>query len=112
MARKLVIENTVKVPVKFSLNNNGKTTPFSLTLICDRLEQAEIKSRSSDGEKTAREFLTDVIKGWEGQKLIVEDDGTPADFDDESCEMLLNTAGVAMVIYIAYLKECGAKEKN
>lgn len=112
MARKLIIENTVKVPVKFTLNNNGKIASFFFSVTCDRLDQAEIKSRLGDGEALISEFLADIIKGWDGQKLVVEEDGAPADFDSEALDMLLSTAGVSMVIFNAYLKECGAKEKN
>lgn len=112
MARKLAIANIVKVPVKFTLNNGGKVSQFSFSVTCDRLDQDEIKSRLSDGESLIKEFLTGVITGWDGQKLVIEEDGTPADFDAESLDMLLGTAGVAMVIFNAYFKECGAKEKN
>lgn len=112
MAFKLAIANTVKVPVKFTLNNGDKIAAFSFNVTCDRLDQAEIKSRLGDGDALISEFLADVITGWDGQKLVVEEDGTPAGFDAEALDMLLGTAGVSLVIFNAYLKECGAKVKN
>lgn len=111
MARKLAIANIVKVPVKFTLNNGGKIAQFAFNVTCDRLDQAEIKSRL-EGDAIISEFLSGVITGWDGQKLVVEEDGTPAEFDAESLDMMLSTAGVSPAIFNAYLKECGAKEKN
>lgn len=112
MARKLVIANIVKVPVKFSLNNNGKIVPFAFSVTATRLNQDEIKAGVGDGETLISEFLTTIITGWDGQQLVVEEDGTPADFDSESLAMLLGTAGVSVAIFNAYLKECAAKAKN
>lgn len=112
MARKLAIANIVKVSVKFSLNDNGTIKPFAFSMTAKRLDQNEIKTGLSDGDELISAFLTPIITGWDGQKLVVEEDGTPADFDSESLAMMLGTAGVSAAIFNAYLKECGAKTKN
>ena len=112
MAYKLAIDNTVKVPVKFTLNSAGKVASFSFSLTCDRLNQEEIRNRTQNGEGLVSEFLTGVIKGWQGQTLVVDEDGKPADFNADALDVMLSTAGVSIVIYTAYFKECGAKEKN
>jgi hypothetical protein len=112
MAYKLVIENTVKVPVKFDLNNGGKTTSFDFKVICERLTQSEITATIEDQDEKIKDFVCRVAKGWSGQTLVVEEDGTPAEFNDESLAVMLDVATVAHLIFNSYLKECGAKEKN
>lgn len=112
MARKLAIQNSVKVPVKFTLNNSGKVAAFSYSVVCDRIDQDEIKARLNNQDEMISDFLAQIITGWEGQTLVVEEDGTPADFDAESLSLMLTTAGVSLAIFQSYMKECGAKTKN
>jgi hypothetical protein len=112
MARKLAIANTVIVPIKFTLSNGGKAETFNFKLTCDRLEQSSIKATLEDDKALISEFIKTIAKGWEGQKLVIEDDGTPAAFDDESLAIMLETSGVASIIFTSYLKEISAKEKN
>ena len=75
MARKLAIQNSVKVPVKFTLNNSGKVATFSYSVICDRIDQDEIKARLNNQDERISDFLAEIITGWEGQTLVVEEDG-------------------------------------
>jgi hypothetical protein len=112
MAYKLAVENTVKVPVKFNLNNGGKISSFSFSLMCDRISQDEINAAVEDKESKAKDFIAKVAKSWLGQTLVLDDDGSPAPFCSESLDAMLDVIGVAGVIYLSYLKECGAKEKN
>jgi hypothetical protein len=112
MTYKLAVENTVKVPVKFKLNNGGKVSSFAFSLMCERLTQSEITGKIEDKEEKIRDFVGNVAKGWSGQTLVVEEDGTPAEFNEDSLALMLDTAGVAHVIFNSYFKECGAKEKN
>ncbi len=112
MAYKLVVEDTVKVPVKFTLNNAGKVASFSFSLTCDRLTQEEIRERTKDGDGLVSDFLRGVIKGWSGQTLVVDEDDKPAEFNTEALDVMLSTTGVPIILYHAYFKECGAKEKN
>jgi hypothetical protein len=112
MAYRLAVENTVKVPVKFTLNDAGKAVKFAFTLTCDRLTQDEIKERMQNGDALVSEFMTGVIKDWHGQTLVVDEDGKPVDFTTDALNMMLGTSGVSMVVFNAYCKECGAKEKN
>ncbi|MDO9277130.1 MAG: hypothetical protein Q7U05_01025 [Polaromonas sp.] len=108
----LAVENTVEVPVKFTLKNKGVARLFSFTLIADRLPQDDISARLEDKERKVKDFMADVITGWSGQRLLLDATGEPAEFSAEALEALLNVAGVASVCFTAYLKECGAKEKN
>lgn len=112
MAFKLAVENVVKVPVKLTLNNSGKIASFSFSITAVRLDQEQIKARLGDGEALISEFLTEVITGWNGQTLVIDEDDKPAEFDPEALALMLGTTGVSVVIYNAYLKELGAKAKN
>lgn len=112
MAYKLVVANEVKVPVKLTLNDAGVSRLFKFTITCERLTVEEIKERTQDGETRILDFMRDVMRGWEDQKLVVDDEGKPADFNQDALAVMLGTAGVATILYTSYLKECGAKEKN
>ena len=108
----LAIENTVEIPVKFTLKNKGAARLFGFNLVAERLPQDEITARLEDKERKIKDFMADVISGWSGQRLVLDTAGEPAEFSPEALEALLNVAGVAAVCFTAYLKECGAKEKN
>ena len=110
----LAVENTVEVPVKFTLKNKGVARLFSFILTAERLPQDEISTRLEDKERKVKDFMAEVISGWSGQRLVLDaaEPAQPAEFSPEALEALLNVAGVAAVCFTAYLKECGAKEKN
>ena len=109
---KLTIQNTAQLKVKFTLKDKGIDRLFSFTLDAVRLEQDEISSRLEEKDKKVKDFMSDLITGWDGQRLVLNQDDTPADFSPEAMDVMLNVPGVASVIFNAYLKDCGAKEKN
>ena len=109
---KLAIQNTAQVKVKFTLKDQGVDRIHAFTLTATRLEQDAITARLEDTERKVKDFMTDLIIGWDGQRLVLNQDDTPADFSPEALEVLLNVGGVALVCFNAYLKDCGAKEKN
>jgi hypothetical protein len=110
----LAIEDTVEVPVKFTLKAGKVNKAFALTLTAKRLAQDEITERLTAVEFKFKEFmLTDgLITDWAGQRLVVDAGGEPAPFGPEALAIFLGAAGVAQVVFTAYQKECGAKEKN
>lgn len=108
----LAIEDTVDVPVKFTLKAKSVAKLFSFTLTCTRLAQDEISARMEDKENKVKEFMTELVTGWSGQRLVLDAKGEPAEFSPEALAAMLNAPGVAMVCFNAYLKDCGAKEKN
>lgn len=112
MAYKLVVADVVKVPVKFTLNDAGKVKKFDFSITCERLEAKVIRDRIQGGDALVSDFMRSVMKGWEGQSLVVDEEGKPADYNDDSRDVMLDTAGVASIFYAAYISECGAKEKN
>ncbi|MFZ4623279.1 MAG: hypothetical protein ACOYNF_03480 [Rhodoferax sp.] len=107
----LSIEDTVEVPVKFTLKAGKVNKTYAFNLIGTRRAQDDIEGWVGDKDKKIKEILADVITGWAGQRLVMDGE-QPADFNAESFAAMLNVQGVAAQIYVAYLKECGAKEKN
>lgn len=110
----IAVDNVVEVPVRFTLKAGKINKPFAFTLLAMRIAQDELVAKMKDAEFKFKEGLQSmgVITGWEGQRLVLGADGNPAVFDEEALDALLSVAGVAQVVYVAYLKECGAKEKN
>ncbi len=110
----LAVEDTVEVPVKFTMKAGKVDKLFKFTLTAIRISHDDIQEAMKAVEFKFREGLVsmDVLKGWEGQRLVLDDQGKPADFNADSLNMMLSAPGVAQVIYLAYMKECGAKEKN
>jgi len=61
---------------------------------------------------TPEAFLKQALTGWEGQTLVLNDDGTPAEFSTEALEALFDIQGVGMVVFNAFVKASAATEKN
>lgn len=108
----LAVEDTVEVQVKFSVKSKGVLKAFSVTLEADRLSQSEVNETFDNKEQKVTDFLMKVVKGWSGQRLVLDSDGNPAEFSTEALEAFFSVAGVAGLCFNAYFKECGAKEKN
>lgn len=111
---KIAIDNKVEVPVKFTLKAGKVNKTFAFTLHCNRLEQEEINTRLEAADFKFKSFMVGdgVVTGWEGQRLVLNVDDTPAEFSEDALGALLSIPGVAQVCFGAYQKECGAKEKN
>jgi hypothetical protein len=108
----LAIQNSTEIAVKFTLKEGSVQKLFAFSFTATRLDQDEIQERLEDKDRKVKSFMAEVITGWAGQRLVLEDNGQPADFSPEALEMLLNVMGVAVILFNAYLKDCGAKEKN
>lgn len=106
----LAIQDTVEVPVKFTLKEGKVNKTFAFSLIATRQPQNVIEQWVKD-ESRVKEILTDNVTDWSGQTLILEDD-KPASFGKDAFDALLDVPGVAMRCYLSYLTECGAKAKN
>ena len=106
----LSIQNTVEVPVKFTLKENKVNKTFSFSLIATRQPQSVVEQWIKD-ENKVKEILVENVTDWIGQTLVLDGD-KPADFSDEAFAAMLDAPGVAMRCYLAYLSECGAKAKN
>ncbi len=110
----LAIEDTVEVPVKFTLKAGKLNKQFALTLIVRRLSQDEISERLQAAEFKYLDFMLSdgLVTDWRDQRLVLDASGNPAEFGVDAFTLLLKTQGVAQVCFNAYQKEAGAKEKN
>lgn len=112
MAYKLAIASAITLAIQFSLNDSGVTRQHKFQLICNRKDTEELRSLMQDENLLVKSVLNEVVTGWKDQKLVLNDDGTAAEFCQESFDLLLSIPGMEQVIYMAYLKEVGAKAKN
>jgi len=111
MAFKLIKRNRLRVPVQGTINDDdGKPVKFDFTLVCHRLNQAEIDAELADKKRETDAFLERVITGWES---VLHEDGSPIDFNaDNLHQCLLQQAGMRAVCFGAYLSAVGAVAKN
>lgn len=111
---KLAVEDVVEVPVKLTLRAGKVDKSFAFTLVAKRLASNELTEAFKAVEFHYKDFFesTGVITDWSGQRLVLDDSGAPAPFSSEALSFMLATPGVAHLVYLAYMKECGAKEKN
>ena len=112
MEYKIAVEDITTFNVKFTLKTGGVHKTFSFELTAERLPQEEINARLENKQGTLSDFMRPLLQGWSGQKLVLNQDGTPADFNDDSRDAMLNVAGVGTVIFNSYVAEAGAKAKN
>ncbi len=108
----LAVEDTVEVPVKFTLKAGTLNKLFAFTLIATRLPQDDINARLEDSDRKVKDLMAEVITGWQGQRLVLAENGEPAEFSAEALDVMLNVAGVAVGCFNAHFKGCGAKEKK
>jgi hypothetical protein len=107
----LSIQDTVEVPVKFTLKEGKVNKTFAFSLIAMRQPQNVIEQWVKDDQRAVKDILAEIVTGWSGQTLVMEDD-KPAEFSEEAFAAMLDAPGVAGRCYLAYLTECGAKAKN
>lgn len=108
---KLAIGNIIQIPVKFEIQDNGKPVVFKFELIGDRIDQDALTAEVKAGTLPV-DIVRPRISGWSGQKLVLNDDDSPAEFSAENWGAMLKVPGVGAVIYGAFLKASGASEKN
>nr|WP_315237719.1 hypothetical protein [uncultured Albidiferax sp.] len=110
---KLAIEDILTVKVKVQILSGGVWKKFDFTLFAKRMDQDAVTNvHKVDGEQPVAEFVEKVATGWEGQRLVLNDDDTPATFSPDALKALLSVPGVAALTYQAYMRDLGAREKN
>lgn len=110
---KLAIGNSVDVPMAFTLNDDGKPATFKFTLVCKRLDQETMAKRVQEGQgEKVSEFLNEVVTGWRSQRLILNEDDTPAEFSQEALQLMWSLPGVSLLAYQNYAREISSKEKT
>ena len=110
---KLAISDTMVVPIKGTLSENGKPLPFKFSLICDRLGAQELKEMlTQNDEVLLKDFVSERTRGWKDQTLVLEQDDTPAEFSSDALDALLDIPGMALMCFNGYVGESNAKQKN
>ncbi len=110
---KIAVSSTVVFEVEGSYNDGeGKNISFKFSLTGKRLGAEELKDALGQGNTLIKKFLQERITNWSGQRLILDDDDTPAAFCAEAFEALLDIAGMGLLIFNTFVSEQGAKVKN
>ena len=103
MAYKLTISDVIEFPVKFTVNDAGKTIAHSFTISALRMDQQLLRDTLNDSGKLTRDVLQEQVTGWRGQRLVVDEHDVPAEFGGDAFACLLSLAGMESVVLNAYL---------
>lgn len=110
MPVKLVISNTVLVPVRGTFaNEEGVAEPFAYSLRCERLTTDGMQSLLKQVNGEFAQFMRHVTRAWSD---VLDDSGQPADYSDAGMARLMAQHGQAKVAYDAYADTVQAKAKN
>lgn len=113
MKFKLAVSDKVTIKVEGTMTReDGSNDPFKFVLFGIRIGAKALTAALTDEKQKASDLLRQVVTGWKGQKLVLNEDDTPADFGEESFDTLLEAEGMATYCLNAYLKEVQAKAKN
>jgi hypothetical protein len=109
---KIAVSNTVAVSVKATIaDEGGKPVTHKFKLICERRGAEEMKDQL-EGNFNVKAFMKEVTTGWEDQRLVLDEDNKPAEFEADALDALLDISGLAMVCFVAYGKDAAAQAKN
>jgi hypothetical protein len=106
---KIAIGGVISVPVKFTLREGSVDKLFTFTLTAARKTQEEIEEKP---ELSVKDFLLDNVSDWQGQRLVLLENNEPAPFSRDAFDFMLRQPGVLSVVWGAYQKQAGSKEKN
>lgn len=113
MKYKVAVENVATVHLVGQIAGSGsQVTKFKFTLTCNRLSQDALQLRLADKEEGLKDFMGSLTTAWDGQRLVLNEDDTPADFNADSFDVLMSIAGMPGYAFQAYLKAVAVKEKN
>lgn len=112
MKFRLILADTIEFPVTLKVRNGGSVEDHKFHLTAARIDTdaaADLFTPGTEaGDKPLREFLSEKISGWRGQKLVVDESNKPAEFSQEAFAELVRVPGAAVVIYTDYLREIAA----
>lgn len=112
MALKVVIADKVGIKVKGTTQEeSGAEKKFEFVLVCDRLNETEMKAVMGDQRESISQFFEKRVHDWRDQRLVFEED-KPAAFSVEALKLLLNIHAMPAVCWQAYLMQAGATGKN
>lgn len=106
---KLAIAAIVIFQVKLTMRDGLIDKPFVFQLTAARKTQEQIEETP---ELSVKDFLLDNVTDWQGQRLVLQDNGEPAAYSREAFDFMLKQPGVLGVVWAAYQKHTAGKEKN
>ncbi len=112
MALKLAVGNVIDVPIKITLQDGGSPREFAFTLEADRCDADQVQTLvKSDGPET-KAFLLEHVRGWRGQRLVLDDADQPAAFSPQALEVMLAVSGVQLIVALSYLEAVAASNSS
>jgi len=114
MAQKfqLAIGDRFTFPVHLKVRDGADTKDFKFQLEGKRLDsETARKVLTGEGESsgmTVQEFLRENITGWRSQRVVLDEEGQPAEYSTEALDSMLTISGVPAVLYQAFVLALGA----
>ncbi len=105
---KLAVGNIAIIPVKITIKEGSVSKRFEFTLTAVRKSIEPVRT----GDVSGRAFLLENITDWSGRVPVLEDNGDMAPFSKENLEFMMDELLLEQVLFAAYMRECGGKEKN
>lgn len=113
MAYKLAIANEFGLKVEGKTRDeSGAEKTFSFVLTCERLNGDQIQQSIKNNTETVQQFFERVAKGWKDQRLVLDEEGKPAEFCADALRVLLSINAMPALCWQAYLTQVGATAKN
>lgn len=117
MAISIVVSDIVRFKVAGLINDeHGVPQPFDFKLTAQRIKDIEVVQShwrvllaNTENATQVADALLPYMKGWSGVK---DEGGQDLPFTEESFRALMRLPGLALLTNSAFLRECGAKEKN
>lgn len=109
MTQRLAISDIVKFQIKLSINDAGVKKDFPVWLIANRVSVETLQAKiEQDGELKVHDFQRKVclenITDWQDQRLVLNDDNTPAPFSQDGLALMLSVPGAVGITHAAYLE--------
>jgi G3E family GTPase len=110
---KLAVANTIVTRVKgICQDDAGKEKPFEFQLEQDRVTQSQLEEALTSRTEGAAAFLKRVTKGWRNQHLVLNEDGSPAEFSEDAFDALLSISGMPGFCWTCYRDQVLVRAKN
>lgn len=110
----LAVENTLDFPVNVDVPSGRAKKNFFFHLSAPRMSTDEWRAKfgpnADNPNQAVGDFLREHITDWRGQRLVLDEQGKPADFSAEAFDAMLSVNGLEMLIFIAYQKAVFAND--
>ncbi len=102
---KLAIGDTLTLKVKGFVTDGPKPVAVEFKATAKRVDSERYRDTfGKDSQVLGADFVREVLTGWEGQKLVMDEDGQPADFCPEALDTMLQLVGIESYIVRAYVE--------